>query len=53
MIIKDTIAEVTALYNTLSDGGKVIEKLAPMFWTSMYGMVEDRFGICWQVMTSE
>jgi len=49
----DTADEVRVLYDKLLDGGKEIEPLAPVFWASMYGIVEDRFGINWQVMTSD
>ena len=53
MITKDTTDEVSKAFHQLSEGGKIIEELAPTFWASMYGMVVDRFGICWQVMTAE
>ena len=53
LITKDTLDEVFELYDKLSEDGQVIEELAPVFWASMYGMVIDRFGICWQVMISE
>ena len=52
-ITEDTVDKVTALYAKLSEGGKVVEALAPVFWASMYGIVEDKFGINWQVMTSD
>ena len=53
-ITGDTVDEVTALYaKLLEGGGKVVEALAPVFWASMYGVVEDKFGINWQVMTSD
>jgi len=52
-ITGDTVDEVTALYGKLLEGGKEVEALAPVFWASMYGIVEDRFGINWQVMTSD
>jgi len=52
-ITADTVGEVTALYSKLLEGGKEIEPLAPVFWASMYGIVEDRFGINWQVMTAD
>ncbi|MDR0767271.1 MAG: VOC family protein [Methanosarcinales archaeon] len=51
LVTKETADEVTTLYNKLLEGGKVIEALAPAFWASMYGMVEDRYGIVWQIMT--
>jgi len=53
MIIKNTEEEVTELYNKLLDGGKEIQSLGTTFWATMYGMVEDRFGVTWQVMTGE
>ena len=52
-ITEDTVDKVTALYNKLLEGGKEVEALAPVFWASMYGIVEDKFGVNWQVMTSE
>ena len=53
MITKETDDEVTVLYNKLLDGGKVIEPLGATFYASMYGMVEDKFGVAWQVITSK
>ena len=53
MIVKETADEVAKLYHDLSEGGKIIVELAPAFWASMYGMVMDRFGVCWQMMTPE
>ncbi|MCL2838723.1 MAG: VOC family protein [Oscillospiraceae bacterium] len=53
LITEDTVDEVTALYNKLLEGGKEVEALAPVFWASMYGVVEDKFGVNWQVMTSD
>jgi len=52
-ITKDTMDEVTALYAKLSEGGKEVEPLSPVFWASMYGVAEDKFGVNWQVMTSD
>ena len=53
MITKETEECVSDLYHKLSEGGKIVVELAPAFWASMYGMVVDRFGICWQIMTPE
>jgi len=53
LITKESADEVTALYHKLLEGGRVIEALAPAFWASMYGCVEDRFGVYWQIMTME
>ena len=52
-ITEDTVDKVTALYAKLLEGGKEVEALAPVFWASMYGIVEDKFGVNWQVMTSD
>ena len=52
MIDFDSADEVTAVFNKLADGGKVIEALAPQFWADLYGFVQDKFGVGWQVMTT-
>ena len=49
-IFFDTVDEVICAYNHLSVDGRVITALNPQFWTAMYGDVEDRFGIRWQLM---
>jgi len=49
-VFMDTIDEVSSAYHLLSEGGRVVTALAPQFWTAMYGEVEDRFGIHWQLM---
>ena len=50
MITKETADEVRDLFNELSVGGKVIAPLASEFWSELYGVVEDRFGIHWSIM---
>ena len=52
MLMKDTVAEVEALFTKLGEGGKVVAPLGPVFWADMYGMVEDQFGVTWQIMTN-
>ena len=52
MVMLNTAEEVTNVFNKLAVGGKVIEALAPQFWSSLYGAVEDRFGVNWSVMTA-
>lgn len=41
--------EAKRLFAALSDGGEVQMPLAKMFWTSLSGMVVDRFGVPWMV----
>ncbi len=43
------VAEVTELWQKLSDGGTVLAALAPAAWAPLYGMLADRFGITWVV----
>ena len=44
-----TVAEAERLFNALADGGKVQMPLAKTFWSPMFGMVADRFGVGWMV----
>ena len=53
MVSFDTDEEATAVFNKLADGGKIIEPLAPQFWSPLYGYLQDRFGVGWQVMSKE
>ena len=53
MITYGTAQEVTSAYEKLGIGGKVVEPLAPVFWSKLYGYVIDRFGVNWQVMLDE
>ena len=50
MLNYDTPEEVRLAFDKLAEGGKVVEALAPQFWSSLYGYVTDRFGVSWQVM---
>jgi len=51
MLSLDSAEEVTSIFNKLADGGKVIEELAPQFWATLCGDVQDRFGINWHICT--
>ena len=51
MLALDSAEEVTSAFNKLADGGKVIEDLAPQFWATLCGDVQDRFGINWHICT--
>ena len=43
----DSIKEIAALWEKLSDGATVAQPLAPSGWALLYGMLADRFGITW------
>jgi len=51
MLMLDSAEEVTSVFNRLAEGGKVIEALAPQFWATLCGDVEDRFGLNWHLCT--
>lgn len=44
-------AEANRAFAALSEGGKVNMPLSKTFWSPCFGMVEDRFGLCWMVST--
>ena len=44
-------AEAQRLFNVLSEGGKVQMPLAKTFYASSFGMVADRFGVGWMIIT--
>lgn len=48
--VKDD-AQAERSFAALSEGGKTLMPLAKTFWASKFGMVNDRFGVSWMVMT--
>ena len=44
-------ADTQRLFDALADGGTVQMPLAKTFWTSSFGMLQDKFGVPWMVMT--
>jgi len=50
LITYDTADEVKATFEKLIAGGEIVEPLAKVFWSELYGYVIDRFGVNWQVM---
>ena len=47
-----TDTEAKRLFNALSDGGVVHQPLIATFFSSQFGMVADRFGVLWMVLTA-
>jgi len=45
----DDEAEVTRWFAALSDGGSVQLPLGPTFWSPLFGMCTDKFGVGWMV----
>ena len=44
--------EVARLFTALSDGGQVQMPLAETFWSPLFGMVTDRFGVSWMILVT-
>jgi PhnB protein len=42
-------AEVKRIYDSLQDGGKVQMPLMKTFWSPLFGMCTDKFGVGWMV----
>lgn len=45
-------AELQRIFDELSKEGNVMIPLAPVAWSSLFGMVTDRYGICWNIFNS-
>jgi len=50
-VMFDTADEVTSAFNSLVEGGNVIEPLSQQFWADMTGMLTDRYGVNWCLLT--
>jgi len=44
-------AEAKRVFDGLADGGQVQQPLAPTFFASSFGMLVDRFGVSWMIVT--
>ena len=44
-----TEAEARRFFDGLADGGQVRMPIGPTFWSPAFGMVQDRFGVSWQL----
>jgi len=45
----DDASEIERLYSALSDGGFIAMKLGKTFFSELYCMITDKFGITWQI----
>lgn len=50
LITYNTAEEVKMAFEKLEVNGEIVEPLATVFWSELYGYVIDRFGVNWQVM---
>lgn len=52
-VICESAEEISTAWTKLADGGKVMMPLDKYEWSKMYGWVQDRFGVNWQLSWSE
>jgi PhnB protein len=45
----DTVAQATAAFDALAEGGAVTMAPQPTFWAKTFGMLTDKFGTPWMV----
>ena len=45
----DSEEEIGTFYSRLSEGGSIMESLKLQFWDALFGVVIDKFGICWML----
>ncbi|TNJ59521.1 VOC family protein [Paenibacillus hemerocallicola] len=48
-----TDEEAHEAFGKLAEGGKVVHPLQTAFWGSLFGQIEDKFGVLWMVTTEE
>ena len=49
----NTDAEARQWFDALADGGQVMQPLMPTFFTSSFGMLNDRFGVSWLLVVHQ
>ncbi|GKU76582.1 VOC family protein [Paenibacillus sp. L3-i20] len=47
-----TEAEAREAFDNLAEGGNVKCPLAPAFWGSLFGHIEDKYGVMWMITTA-
>lgn len=45
----ENTAEAERIFNALADGGQIKMPIAKTFFSPAFGMLDDRFGVSWQV----
>ena len=49
-ISMDSKEEVERIFNELKVGGEVFMELQQTFFSELYGMVKDKYGVIWQIL---
>lgn len=50
-VFLDSSEDVRKAFHVLKENGKIHVELGPQFFSTMYASVEDRFGVCWQLIS--
>ena len=48
-----TEEESRRIFEILCEGGKIVMPLEPTFWSPLYGMCDDKFGVGWMVSMAQ
>jgi PhnB protein len=48
-LMTDSKEELERVFTALAEGGEVLMALEKTFWSELYGMVQDKYGIIWQL----
>ncbi|MDF2669082.1 MAG: hypothetical protein K0R67_1388 [Paenibacillus sp.] len=46
-----TETEAHEAFNNLAEGGFIKDPLKPAFWGTLFGLLEDKFGVFWMITT--
>jgi PhnB protein len=46
-IVTEDMNELRRLFDELKEGGEVIMELQKTFWSDLYGMLTDKYGVIW------
>ncbi len=49
----DSKAEAERLFSELAEGGEIGAELGKTFFAGLYGMVTDKYGVIWQLLSDE
>jgi PhnB protein len=48
-VSEDNADEVKRIFDALKEGGSVLMPLGKQFWSPLFGMCKDKFGVSWMV----
>lgn len=48
-----TVVEARRIFNTFSEGGRVVTALSDVAWSSAFGIVTDKFGTPWLILAMD